>query len=133
MDQALRKWRKIRDSAGPYPPEAYEFVQEGLRHTVDSMKQHERSAPPDDRHVSGRELCCGLRDYAKKQYGLLAHDVLEHWKIRSTKDFGRIVFAMVDAGMLRTSQEDSLNDFMGVYSFDDAFDRLDLDTQLNHI
>ena len=133
VDQALRKWKEIRRNAGPYPPEAYEFVQEGLRHTVETIKQDDRSAPHDHRHVSGRELCCGLRDFAKNQYGLLSHDVLEHWKIRATEDLGHIVFAMVDAGMLRTSDEDSMTDFASVYSFDEAFERLDLDTQLDPV
>ncbi len=119
-DQLLHDWKRIRDAAGPYPPDAYAFVQEGLRHTVENRKPSDDVAG-GDRHVSGQELCEGLRQYARKQFGLLARDVLCHWRVRTTEDFGKIVFAMVDAGLLRKSDDDSLRDFTGVYSFEEAF------------
>ncbi len=74
-------------------------------------------------HVSGQQLCMGLRSLAMQNYGLLAPTVLRGWGVRSTEDFGKIVYAMVDAGLLRTSENDSLDDFRGVYDFDEAFDR----------
>ena len=48
--------------------------------------------------------------------------MLENWGIRRTEDFGRIVFGMVDAGLLRKTDEDSLDDFTDVFDFDEAFD-----------
>lgn len=123
MDEhLLLEFKRIRESAGPYPPDAYAFVQEGLRYTIDSVRKKEGSAAEHGRHVSGHELCDGLRRYASREFGLLARDVLAHWSIRSTEDFGKIVFAMVDAGLLRTSNEDSIDDFVGVFSFDEAFE-----------
>lgn len=122
----MRDWKLIRKSAGPYPLGAYAFVQEGLRHTANTGRRRESASSDEGRHISGHELCQGLRDYAIQQFGLLARDVLSHWRVGSTEDFGRIVFAMVDAGMLRTSDEDSLNDFTAVYEFDEVFDRLEL-------
>ena len=119
-DQLLHDWKRIRESAGPYPPDAYAFVQEGLRYTVENVK-HGDGDPSPGRHVSGQELCEGLRQFARKEFGMLARDVLQHWRIRNTEDFGRIVFAMVEAGLLRKSDEDSLKDFTGIYSFDEAF------------
>jgi len=121
-DQLLRKFRRIRNKAGLYPPEAYAFVQEGLRFTVERRSDDDRDSETPGRHVSGAELCDGLRRYTRHEFGLLARDVLEHWHIRSTEDFGRIVFAMVEAGLLRTSAEDSMDDFLGVYSFEEAFE-----------
>lgn len=74
------------------------------------------------RHVSGQELCLGLRSLAVEKYGLLARTVLRGWGLSTTEDFGKIVYAMVDTGLLRTSENDSLDDFRGVYEFDEAFD-----------
>lgn len=79
-------------------------------------------AHAQSRHVSGQELCLGLRSLAVEKYGLLAHTVLRGWGVRSTEDFGKIVYAMVDTGLLRTSEDDSLDDFRGVYEFAEAFD-----------
>lgn len=79
-------------------------------------------AAVQSRHVSGQELCLGLRSLAVEKYGLLAHTVLRGWGVRSTEDFGKIVYAMVDTGLLRTSEDDSLDDFRGVYEFEEAFD-----------
>lgn len=76
-----------------------------------------------DRHVNGRDLCWGLRDYAMDRWGMLARVVLESWNIRQTLDFGRIVFGFIDLDMMRKQDSDALDDFAEVFSFTDAFDR----------
>lgn len=124
-------WKQIRDKAGPYPPQAYQFVREGLAHTVkmihgDGQESPEPEAESEEtnRHVSGQQLCLGLKDYAVRQYGLLARTVLGSWGVRKTDDFGRIVFAMIEAGWMRKQDEDTLDDFVDVYEFDEAFGSL---------
>jgi len=119
-------WKSLRDAAGPFPPEAFEFVQNGLRHTVETCRHNEPQMPEEGRHVSGAELCIGLRDYALRQYGMLARTVLESWGITRTEDFGRIVFGMVEAGLMRKTEEDSVEDFRAVYEFDEAFDGVEV-------
>lgn len=106
-----------------YPLEAFLFVQRGLDFTVrrihgDPAGEAEQSA----RHVTGQALCQGLRDFAVKQYGQLAKSVLTHWNIKDCGDFGHIVFALVDAGLMHKTEEDSIEDFVGVYDFDEAFE-----------
>lgn len=114
-------WDILKRVAGEYPPAAYLFIQEGLRYTCDRL--HEDSTVEDaSRHVSGQELCLGLRDYAITEYGLLARTVLRSWGIERTRDFGVLVFAMVEAGLLRKTEEDSIEDFDAAYDFDEAFD-----------
>lgn len=114
-------WPELKN-AGAYPPAAYAFVQEGLRRTCDRLIEHERDTLGVSRHVSGQELCIGLRDHAVERFGFLARTVLESWGVRRTEDFGRIVFAMVEAGLLRKTDEDSLDDFTDVFDFDEAFE-----------
>ena len=58
---------------------------------------------PARRHVAGQELCWACRDLAIRQFGLLAPSVLGHWNIESTSDMGRIVFTLVEVGLLATS------------------------------
>ena len=79
----------------PYSQEAFAFVQEGLAYTSAIFKGAESAYELDefDRHVTGQQLCMGLRDYAIEKYGYLAHLVLKHWGIHKTDDFGTIVFA----------------------------------------
>jgi uncharacterized repeat protein (TIGR04138 family) len=84
----------------------------------------------DSRHVSGQQLCLGLRDYAIKRYGMMAPAVLRAWNLRATDDFGRIVFAMIDHGLMSKTADDSLEDFRSVYDFDEAFAREEL---LRHV
>jgi uncharacterized repeat protein (TIGR04138 family) len=113
--------RKILDRAGPYPIEAFNFVREGLSYTAKRVHGDPESLPELDRHVSGQQLCLGLRDYAIERYGLLAPVVLEHCNIRRTDDFGRIVFAMIDAGLMSKTSSDSMEDFRAVFDFPEAF------------
>ncbi len=80
----------------------------------------------DSRHVTGQQLCLGLRDFAINRYGMMAPAVLRAWNLRSTDDFGRIVFAMIEHGLMSKTAEDSLEDFRSVYDFDEAFARDEL-------
>jgi len=75
-----------------------------------------------NRHISGRELCWGLRDYALSRWGLLARTVLESWNIKSTQDFGRIVFAFIDFDLMQKQTADAEDDFEQVYTFEEAFE-----------
>ncbi len=112
-------WERIHALQRPYPPAAYVFVQAGLRHTADRLEREDEQG--ETRHVSGQELCLGLREYAIHEYGHLARTVLESWRVRKTEDFGRIVFDLVRVGLLRKTEEDSMADFQGVFQFDEAF------------
>jgi uncharacterized repeat protein (TIGR04138 family) len=56
-----------------------------------------------------------------EQFGLLAPAVLEYWGITSTEDLGRIVFMLIDVGLLARQDNDRLEDFERVYAFADVF------------
>jgi uncharacterized repeat protein (TIGR04138 family) len=122
MIQPEIDWNKMIASAGPYPIEAFQFVQQGLGHTVERVEQY-GGLHGEGQHVSGQQLCMGLRDFAIQQYGLLAPAVLRRWNVLRTDDFGRLVFAMVDHGLMSKTDEDTLDDFRGVFDFDEAFAR----------
>lgn len=114
-------WSEILESAGGYPFDAFEFVRDGLAYTLGRIHEHPESLPELDRHVSGQQLCLGLRDHALDRWGMMASTVLASWNIRRTDDFGRIVFAMIDHGIMSKTPQDSQSDFRGVYDFDEAF------------
>ena len=106
---------------GAYPAEAYDFVQRGLSHTV--QKVHGTVIDPDaSRHVSGQQLCEGLREYALLQWGMMARVVLERWGIISTIDFGRIVFTLIEAKQMQKTEDDTLDDFHNIFDFRSAFE-----------
>jgi uncharacterized repeat protein (TIGR04138 family) len=128
--------QEVVDAVGVYPPDAYLFVQQGLSHTVEKIhgkKIHEEGINPDNidaepadppvsHHISGRDLCYGLREVALQRWGLLARTVLERWNITTTLDFGRIVFAMVDHQLMQKTEDDTLADFRQVYDFSTALE-----------
>jgi uncharacterized repeat protein (TIGR04138 family) len=76
-----------------------------------------------ERHLTGQELCEAARQYALRQYGYLAPAVLGTWGLRSTDDFGEIVFNMIEIGQMRKTRHDKRQDFHGVYDFREAFSR----------
>ena len=122
-EQPQIDWQEFQKQM-PYPQEAFAFVQQGLAHAVKLVHDQDEAemiARGEEHHVSGQELCEGLGDYAVDRYGLLAKAVLAKWGVHSTDDFGRIVFAMIDAGLMRRSEDDLFEHFIGVYAFADAF------------
>jgi uncharacterized repeat protein (TIGR04138 family) len=78
---------------------------------------------PERRHITGHELAGACRDLALERYGVMARIVLEHWNVRSTADIGDIVFALVELGLLISQTTDQREDFVGVFEFEEAFER----------
>ncbi len=115
LETFLEKIERVMKRNDHYKFEAYSFVMAALHHTVSKL--------PKARHITGQELLRGIRDYALDQYGPLARTVLNHWGIKKTDDFGRIVFALVEVGILRKQPEDKIEDFHAVYDFKEAFDK----------
>jgi len=152
--------------ASPYPPEAVEFIQDGLTHTVENLHgemspqlkwlyhwmneegrridhgelcrlYHDGDLPakihhvvdklggPEgiNRHISGEDLCWGLRDLALRRWGVMARTVLRQWSITESLDFGKVVFLLVEHEVLQKQPDDRLEDFEGIYDFSVVFDQ----------
>lgn len=101
-----------------YDPQAYVFVRHSLDFTV---KKLEKPSGGRGRHVSGQELLEGLRGCALQEFGPMAITVLNTWGIKATEDFGELVFNLVEAGKLGSTEEDSKEDFANGYDFCEAF------------
>lgn len=107
-----------------HPRNAYRFVFEALHKTQEDLKKPLQVADnEEDVHISGQELLEGIRKLALKQFGGLARMVFDQWGIRSTDDFGFLVFELIERGEMRKTDRDTLSDFFGVYDFKEAFDR----------
>jgi uncharacterized repeat protein (TIGR04138 family) len=104
---------RIRARGGRYHERAYLF----LLGTIEFLQ----SRLEVRRHVTAAELSWACRDFALQQYGLLAPVVLAHWGITRTDDLGRIVYTLVEVGLLVTQPGDHESDFNAVYQFTDAF------------
>jgi uncharacterized repeat protein (TIGR04138 family) len=101
-----------------YARDAYAFLREALDFT---QKIVGRENHGKIRHVTGQELLDGLRQFALVQFGPMTITVFEEWGIRQCKDFGEMVFNMVEIGLLAKTEKDSRDDFQTGYDFTDAF------------
>jgi uncharacterized repeat protein (TIGR04138 family) len=122
MNETTKKTlEQVVEECGRYPIEAFEFVRHGLNHTVSKIHGDVRTKAEHACHVSGQQLCWGLRNYAIEKYGLMAETVLAHWGVLRTGDFGRIVFTMVDNKLMAKTDDDDIRDFQNVFEFSTAF------------
>jgi uncharacterized repeat protein (TIGR04138 family) len=112
LESFLSKIERVMEHH-PYKFEAYSFVMAALHQTVSKLEKA--------RHITGRELVEGIREYALEQFGPMARTVLNYWGIHATQDFGKIVFALVEVGILRKQADDKIEDFDDVYDFKEAF------------
>jgi uncharacterized repeat protein (TIGR04138 family) len=106
--------RKIVRRDPRYQAQAYYFMFDALDYTIQRLRKV--------RHVTGKELLEGVREYATEHFGFLARAVLAEWGVHSTGDFGEIVFNLVDAGLLSRTENDTKADFVDVYAFEEAFE-----------
>lgn len=100
---------------------AYDFVRLGLDHTVKEMRKRDAARAQRSRHVSGPELLEGLRVYALDQYGPLAKTVLNSWGVNRCRDFGDIVFNLIEYNVFSKTENDRREDFSDVFEFEEAF------------
>ena len=137
----IRRLVNVIEADGRYPVDAYRFLQEALDRSVKRVHgpaarsarpdPAEADAPPRRRrrrrregsedlrdhphHVSGRQLCDGLADLAVERYGRMARAVLAGWNIHATRDFGEMVFVLVDNDFLQKTDGDRVEDFEDVF------------------
>ena len=102
-----------------YHPEAYVFAREALDYTQKLIAK--QSSGQIRQHVSGQELLEGVRQFALVQFGPMTMTVLEEWGVRNCRDFGEIIFNMVEIGLLGKTENDTRTDFDGGYEFEEAF------------
>ncbi len=84
----------IQEKDPRYQREAYHFVREALDHTQVTLR---KTGQDPIRHVSGQQLLLGIRDFALSRFGPMTMMVLEEWGIRCCRDFGEVVFNMVES------------------------------------
>jgi uncharacterized repeat protein (TIGR04138 family) len=100
---------------------AYHFVRAGLDYTVKELKKRDPERARRSQHVAGNELLHGFRAFAIEQYGPLAYTVLTDWGLRRCRDFGEIVFKLIEYSVLSKTESDCIEDFSEVFDFDEAF------------
>ena len=122
--RTILEWLVENDHEPTDLRELYEkkVLPRNLVQVIDKLGGLEVAAAKLNLHVDGGDLCWGLRDLALERWGLMAPAVLSHWGIQSTKDFGKMVFALVESGLLEKQRQDQLDDFNQVYEFCEAFD-----------
>jgi uncharacterized repeat protein (TIGR04138 family) len=98
--------------------EAYVFVREALDYTQKLIGKENRGSI---RHVTGQELLDGIRQFALQQFGPMVVTVFEEWGVKHCRDFGDIVFNMVEISLLAKTEKDTRDDFQNGYDFTEAF------------
>lgn len=101
-----------------YARDAYAFVRESLDFTQKTIGKENRGLV---RHITGQELLDGIRQFALTQFGPMVVTVLEEWGVHNSRDFGEIVFNMVEIELLAKTEKDNRDDFNHGYDFTDAF------------
>lgn len=113
---------EIAQDDGRYDGRALKFVFEGLAVTVEKIRQQPDSEDMP-RHISGQELAWGLAEVAQKRWGRLAAMVLSSWNVNTSRDFGEIVYLMIDQGWMTSQDTDTIEDFNDVFDFTEVFEK----------
>ena len=111
--ELLKKITDLAEKDGRYRKEAFIFILAALEYTLSKLSER--------RHLTGQEFSKGIAEYAREQYGYLAKTVLAHWGITQTRDYGEIVYLLIDIGLMSKTEKDTIEDFYDVYNFDEEF------------
>ena len=110
----VKRLSQILEKEPRYDREAYVFVMAALSRGLRALEK--------PRHLTGGELLKGIREEAEEQFGPMAGAVFEHWGVKNSLDFGKIVFNMVHQGILTKTETDALEDFNDSVFFETLFD-----------
>ena len=105
---------EVSQQDGRYNPKAVRFVYEGLGYTA-------RKIVNQPGHVTGQTLCEGLRQLALEKWGRLSLLVLNTWQVKTTRDFGEIVYLLIRHKWMKAQPTDSIDDFNDIYDFKTVF------------
>lgn len=112
---------EVRRKDSRYRSAAYRFVLfQGIEYT---LREYAGVAHGEYRHMSGREICEGLRLLALSEFGPLAFDVWNWWGVHTTRDWGEIVFNLIHHGLLNAQDDDHIEDFDNVYDVREALNQ----------
>jgi uncharacterized repeat protein (TIGR04138 family) len=100
---------EIAETDSRYNPKAVRFVYEGLGYTIRKL------ADGQPGHITGQTLCEGLRLMALEKWGMLAHLVLDSWRVKTTRDIGEIVYLLIRHNWMKAQPTDTINDFNSVF------------------
>lgn len=120
QDLLEEKIQSVRRQDRRFSRHSYYFVLDALDYTMSRLGREQLTG--EDRHVGGRELLAGIKEYAADQFGPMAAMVFERWGIRAPADFGEIVFNLIDAELLSRRPSDCRLDFMDGFDFREIFD-----------
>lgn len=114
ISKVKKSLEQIAREDSRFSPAAIRFVYEGLSYTA-------KKVATEPKHVSGQTLCQGLKELAVEKWGRLAMLVLNHWGLKTTSDFGEIVYLMIRHEWMSAQPTDSIDDFNDVYDFKTVF------------
>jgi uncharacterized repeat protein (TIGR04138 family) len=113
------KIQNVRRRDRRFSRHAYYFVLDALDWTMSELGREQMVG--EERHVGGRELLLGIKEYASLQFGPMAALVFDRWGVRRSSDFGEIVFNLIDAELLSRRPSDSRLDFVDGIDFRETF------------
>jgi uncharacterized repeat protein (TIGR04138 family) len=119
QDLLEEKIQAVRRRDRRFSRNAYYFVLDALDFTMSQLGRERLTG--EDRHVGGRELLAGIKEYAADQFGPMAALAFERWGVRGPADFGEIVFNLIDAELLSRRPSDSRLDFVDGLDFRETF------------
>lgn len=105
---------EIAREDGRYSLQVTKFVYEGLGYTM-------KEVADEPGHVSGPVLCKGLAELALEKWGREAMLVLNTGGVKTTRDFGEIVYLLIKHKWMKAQPTDSIDDFNDVYDFKTVF------------
>ncbi|MDF1815385.1 MAG: hypothetical protein P1V20_24505 [Verrucomicrobiales bacterium] len=109
---------KILKADKRYKADAYFFLRDALDYTVKELRADELV---EHRHVSGRELLEGFRQFALSELGSMVGPVLRSWGLEDGKDVGHMVYNLIQVEAFGKSEDDDPGDFENWISFEEAF------------
>jgi uncharacterized repeat protein (TIGR04138 family) len=99
------KIKRLLQRETRYKADAYEFVNAAVNYAATLENSNEKQ------HIAALELLAGVRDFAFRQYGPFAVEVLKSWGLNTASDIGNIVFMLIDEKVLFAGENDSPEDF----------------------
>jgi len=78
-------------------------------------------------HITASQVCGGILAHAARYFNdkAEAKELLSEWGIHRSEDVGRIIFSMVEKGLIKAGDSDSIEQFNGLFTLESLFENSD--------
>lgn len=89
-----------------------------IQFTMNALNMTMEDSSADNKHVTAAALARCLLETVIDWFGDDAEGTLREWQLERSENLGKLVYGLIDSGLMKPGDGDAKSDFDGLYNLD---------------